>query len=499
MKLKTGTLLQGGKYKVVKVLGQGSFGITYLAEHTVLGKNVCIKEFFMKELNSRDDDGSITGLTDGTLSYKYAQKFRKEAQSLARLEHPNIVKVTDCFDENGTCYYTMDYIEGENLNDYLKHCIISPETAVDIIKQVAEALIYMHEEKQMLHLDLKPGNIMRRTSDGHIFLIDFGLAKQFDQNGAPETSTTIGLGTAGYAPIEQANQAKHGDFRPTIDVYALGATLYKLLTRETPPAASELVSDDELIAENLKKHNVSDALASAVINAMMPSVKKRTLTVRAFVESLATSLGNSEQNADEKPIFAEEPIDADDEKTEIVGENKENESVNIEELRKEAQTIAQQYKDGYNHYVNAEILPCFIYNLRAEDYQKIIDMKDEIARQQKIEDEILSIAAEVEAERPGLFAHPFSFNGRIGRLEYWISYILSYVCSYVTGFIAGASNIPAFLILLIPIYWFLWAQGAKRCHDRDNSGWYQIIPFYFLVMLFGGGNDFKNNYGPEPK
>ena len=168
------TLLHGGTYKIVKMLGQGSFGITYLAEHTSLGKKVAIKEFFMKELNSRSDDGSITGLSDGSLPYNYAQKFRKEAQNLARLEHSNIVRVTDCFDENGTFYYVMDYIEGQDLNSYVKQHALSETEAVAIIKDVANALIYMHDEKHMLHLDLKPGNVMRRNSDGHIFLIDFG-------------------------------------------------------------------------------------------------------------------------------------------------------------------------------------------------------------------------------------------------------------------------------------------------------------------------------------
>ena len=119
--LTTNTHLHGGTYKIVKMLGQGSFGITYLAEHTSLGKKVAIKEFFMKELNSRSDDGSITGSSDGSLAYNYAQKFRKEAQNLARMEHPNIVRVTDFFEENATFYYVMEFIEGRNLNDYVKH------------------------------------------------------------------------------------------------------------------------------------------------------------------------------------------------------------------------------------------------------------------------------------------------------------------------------------------------------------------------------------------
>jgi serine/threonine protein kinase len=277
-----GTLLHGGTYKIEKILGQGSFGITYLAEHTNLGKKVAIKEFFMKELNSRGEDGSITGMSDSSLSQNYCQKFKKEAINLSRLDHPNIVRVTDSFSENGTFYYVMDFIEGQNLNDYIKSHYIDEAEAVSIIKSVADALIYMHEEKHMLHLDLKPGNVMRRESDGHIFLIDFGLSKHYSTDGQPETSTTIGLGTAGYAPIEQGNKAKNGEFRPTIDVYALGATFYKLLTRETPPPASDLVSDDELLENKLREKGVSDNLIKVVTEAMCPNVRRRTQTIRAF-------------------------------------------------------------------------------------------------------------------------------------------------------------------------------------------------------------------------
>ena len=257
--LQAGTVLHG-TYKIEKVLGQGSFGITYLAEHIHLSKKVAIKEFFMKELNSRSEDGSITGMSDGSLSYNYARKFKKEAFNLSRLDNPNIVRVTDSFDENGTFYYVMDYIEGQNLNDYVKSHHMDEAEATSIIKSVADALIYMHEEKHMLHLDLKPGNVMRRDKDGHIFLIDFGLSKHYSNDGQPETSTTIGLGTAGYAPIEQGNRTKEGEFRPTIDVYALGATFYKLLTRETPPPASDLVSDDSLLETQMSANNVSKEL-----------------------------------------------------------------------------------------------------------------------------------------------------------------------------------------------------------------------------------------------
>lgn len=310
--LSPNSLLKGGTYKIERTLGQGSFGITYLATHTALDKKVAIKEFFMKELNGRGEDGSITGMSDGSLSQNYAQKFKKEALNLARLEHPNIVRVTDSFEDNGTFYYVMEYIEGENLNDYVKHCQLSQQEAVAIIRSVAEALRYMHEEKHMLHLDLKPGNVMRRASDGHIFLIDFGLSKHYSNDGQPETSTTIGLGTVGYAPIEQVNQIKNGEFRPTIDVYALGATFYKLLTRETPPAASELVSDDEMLAEKLQKHNVENILADIVVKAMQPNVKKRLQCVRDFLDKMVfeQEQSNTPEEAEETIIEEEiEPID----------------------------------------------------------------------------------------------------------------------------------------------------------------------------------------------
>lgn len=352
--LTPNTLLHGGTYRITKKLGQGSFGITYLAEHTSLGKKVAIKEFFMKELNSRGEDGSITGLSDSSLSYNYAQKFRKEAQNLARMEHPNIVRVTDCFDENGTFYYVMDYVEGQNLNEFLKNNYISEADAISIIKEVAKALIYMHEEKRVLHLDLKPGNIMRRRSDGHIFLIDFGLSKHYSSNGQPETSTTIGLGTPGYAPVEQSNQAKNGEFRPTIDVYALGATLFKLLTSETPPVASELISDDDLVENKLRVNGFSGRIVDVIVKAMLPNVRKRTQTIREFLAGLCdnNTINQTPRNAKgmRENIYGfsgaakadtEETIVTQDVEATIVEETKEEK--NATEQRQEVEDILSKH------------------------------------------------------------------------------------------------------------------------------------------------------------
>ena len=107
----------------------------------------------------------------------------------------------------------------------------------------------------------------------------------------------------------------------------------------------------------------------------------------------------------------------------------------------------------------------------------------------------------VQGEKQRMFSNPFSFYGRIRRTEYGLSFIIAYIYAIVIGLFVGAANGSEGImyLFLIPDYWFIWAQGAKRCHDRDNSGWYQIIPFYGLWMLFGDGDAYENSYGPDPK
>lgn len=296
--LKSPTL----QYKIESVLGQGSFGVTYKAKGFTVVKGalgemkmelpnpIAIKEFFMRDINQRDDSGTITGMTKGSMAYNYALKFRKEAENLARMNHPNIIHVIDFIEANNTFYYVMEYIEGEDMNSYLKTHKLSEADAVSVIVDVANALKYMHEEQRMLHLDLKPGNIMRRKSDGHIFLIDFGLSKHYGEDGNPDTSTTVGLGTEGYAPLEQGKRTNNrNDFLPTIDVYALGATLFKLLTGNTPPAASDVLDDEDLLPAELEAAHVSQELIDIVVKAMKPGAKKRTQTVGEFMKMFETS------------------------------------------------------------------------------------------------------------------------------------------------------------------------------------------------------------------
>ena len=297
--LSKGTTLQKGKYTIVKSLGQGSFGITYLAttKLTMMGKlgqmdttvNVAIKEFFMSEMNSRSKDGSSIEGSSGSLFSNYRQKFKKEAENLSKLDHPNIVNVLDVFDENNTTYYVMQYIDGQSLDDYiLQQNGIKESKAISILKEIGKAVQYMHSNK-MLHLDLKPKNVML-DKDGKVYLIDFGLSKQYDSKGEPESSTKVGAGTPGYAPIEQANYREGKGFPVTMDVYALGATMFKMLTGVRPPEASDILNDGFPLYE-LQEHNVSESISACIAKAMAPIKKDRCQTVAVFMYSLENEEG----------------------------------------------------------------------------------------------------------------------------------------------------------------------------------------------------------------
>lgn len=293
--LQPGNTLQGGKYRIEKVLGQGSFGITYLASYATtiegaLGKmavdiKVAIKEFFMSEVNQRNEQTHGVEGSSSTIFTNYRIKFRKEAQNLASLHHPHIVQVTDVFDENNTTYYVMQYIEGMSLDSFIaSKGRGSAEDTILIAAQIGQALSYMHQ-RHMLHLDLKPGNIML-DKQGQVHLIDFGLSKQYDSNGEPESSTSIGMGTPGYAPIEQANRMGQGkQFQATIDVYAFGATVYKMLTGRRPDDASVILNDGFPFGF-LQQLGVQQNMINAVQRAMAPQRNARFQTVTEFVQAL---------------------------------------------------------------------------------------------------------------------------------------------------------------------------------------------------------------------
>ncbi|MBP5546305.1 MAG: protein kinase [Bacteroidales bacterium] len=302
--LPKGTILHGiaNEYTIDRALGQGSFGITYLAYTQVAGPlgainvKVAVKEFFMKEINSRNG-GSVTGgsSTSDGLFDKYRQKFRREAQNLSHMEHPGIVKVIESFDANGTSYIVMEFLGGGSLDDYItRHGILEESVALRFIRNIGDALAYMHGH-HMMHLDMKPSNVMLNDQECPV-LIDFGLSKHYDESGVPESSTTVGGGTPGYAPIEQASYRDGEGFPVTMDIYALGATLFKMLTGVRPPEADKIINDG-FPYDDFK--GVSRATVDVVAKAMAFRKADRYQTVQQMLQALPAA---DEENLEAKVV-----------------------------------------------------------------------------------------------------------------------------------------------------------------------------------------------------
>lgn len=294
--------LQEGKYEIQALLGQGGYGITYLAAQTMLGRLVAIKEFFMKDYCERASEGAeVTMGTRGSreMVLRYREKFKKEAATLARLNHPGIVRVIDMFEENNTYYYVMEYADGPSLSQIIKAREKLPiDEALAIIKQVADAVRYLHQER-LCHYDIKPANILT-SKKGQVILADFGLAKQYDEQGEETSTTPVGK-SKGYAPPEQYRAGGVSDFSPETDIYALAATLYKLLTGITP--IESLSRDDKEIDLSI----LPATLVAPLQKAMCLKRKERFHSVEEFMRAIMSRESQMEEEDETTHIDLTEP------------------------------------------------------------------------------------------------------------------------------------------------------------------------------------------------
>ncbi|MEJ5241277.1 MAG: protein kinase [Anaerolineales bacterium] len=272
MTLARGTLLHG-RYRIMEILGQGGMGAIYRAVDERLGVDVAVKEnFFTTE--------------------EYARQFRLEAVILASLRHPNLPRVSDHFVEDEGQYLVMDYIEGEDLRQRMERLgTITEEEAVLIGAAVCDALTYLHTRKPpILHRDIKPGNI-KITPDGHIFLVDFGLAKVVE--GSQATSTGARAMTPGYSPPEQYGTARTD---PRTDIYSLGATLYAALTGVIPEdGLARAMGTAELTPLRKRNPKISRRLAAVIEKAMAIDPAERFQSAEEFKRALLASKGISER------------------------------------------------------------------------------------------------------------------------------------------------------------------------------------------------------------
>ncbi len=275
------------RYSIQKCLGQGGFGITYLAYDQKLEQEVCIKELFVSGNSTRGANLTVHSQTTGEFSFPdFVQRFIQEAKQLARFQHPNIVRVIDIFEENHTAYTVMEFIAGETLKEKIqREGAMNTQVALKLIAQLLDAVEEVHA-KGMLHRDIKPDNILL-SPEGRVVLIDFGSARDFTEG---KTTTQTAMLTPGYSPIEQySNRAQRG---PYTDIYALGATIYYLITGEKPLAATDR-NLEELKPPHLLNPKVSSQISSAVLLAMDMKPENRFQQIKDMREALS-SVGQME-------------------------------------------------------------------------------------------------------------------------------------------------------------------------------------------------------------
>lgn len=294
------------------VLGQGGFGITYLASSTIMVGNIpvdmhfAIKEFFVKGSCYREGGSNLMRYSPAAEKdvKESLRDFKEEATRLKEIckGNPNIVNVNEVFEENGTAYYVMEFLEGESLRSLVKRTgPLSEGVALSYIRPIAEAVRYIHTQHRLLHLDIKPDNIMlRKSPDGQQaepVLIDFGVSVHFNKKGdLTTTHTSVGV-SEGYSPQEQyggvakivADRKRAHDDGFTnvplipceVDVYALGATLYYVLVGTNPYGAFSMTP--EIVKAKLPS-GISEKTKQVILGAMQPVYNNRTQTAADFLK-----------------------------------------------------------------------------------------------------------------------------------------------------------------------------------------------------------------------
>ncbi|MEM6610822.1 MAG: serine/threonine-protein kinase [Cyanobacteria bacterium P01_C01_bin.72] len=279
--LSPGACLADGEYRIEQPLGQGGFGITYRGIDTRLNRAVAVKEFFPEGCWREGSTVVSAGRWNSDTYSNAKQKFLLEGQTLGQFNHPGIVRVFYYFEENNTAYLVMEYLQGKTLAEFLRQRQgkLSEAQALEHITKVGEALEVLHQAK-FLHRDIKPDNIML-ADDGRVVLIDFGAARDFTASSTARYTTML---TPGYAPLEQYGRAlKYGAFT---DIYALGSTLYYLLTGEAPVSAIERAAGVELKPVKQIATHVNTHVSQAIARAMAMDVTQRLQSVQEFFDLL---------------------------------------------------------------------------------------------------------------------------------------------------------------------------------------------------------------------
>lgn len=283
-----------GQYRVGKVLGRpGGFGITYLGWDIYLQQKVAIKEYLPPDIAARiPESQDITVHTqDDRKGFEGGkEQFLKEARIVARLDHPNVVRVRGFFNANDTAYMVMDYYDGMSLDAFFSQVkpVLEPVVASSLMQMVLDGLDYVHSHG-VVHRDIKPHNIYI-AAVGKPIILDFGAARQAVSGNPKSISVVL---TEGYAPLEQYQ--RHGTQGPWTDVYGVAATLYRMVTGKAPPVVLDRIHRDQLEEDNFA--GIPEALKPVLRKALAIKTEERYQSAAAFKIALAVALGPASSNA----------------------------------------------------------------------------------------------------------------------------------------------------------------------------------------------------------
>ena len=300
--LPVNTILYG-RYIVGRVLGAGGFGITYIGYDLKLDGRVAIKEYYPSGAANRSVSLTVypTAEGNGNPFETGKERFLKEARVLSGfIEDSSIVTLRDYFEENGTAYIVMEYLDGEDLSHYaVRHGKFTFDEALDLLEPAMLALDKVHK-KGLIHRDISPSNLMV-LSDGRIKVLDFGAARLQSVNG--ELSLSVML-KPGYAPIEQ--YSTHGEQGPWTDVYAMSATFYRLITGKAPTSATDRTCGSAVELPSALGVKITPAQEGALMHGLALQSADRTQTMAGLAESLRAKK-TVHGSKPEKPKAPEKP------------------------------------------------------------------------------------------------------------------------------------------------------------------------------------------------
>ena len=485
--LREGELLNRGVYQIKSVMGQGGFGITYLAYDTNLKVDVVIKENFPANLALRHSrDQSVVSRQQGDAQDPYLwtlEIFSKEAQTIAaagaRKMHPNIVNVLNFFPERGTAYYVMRYVHGKSLLKSIETDQWDEASLKSMLLCMLSGLKYLHENG-ILHLDIKPANILLQE-DGNPVLIDFGAS----MTGSGGDGTVVY--SKGYAPPEQYSYESADMIGAWSDMYALGATMYHVITGRKPAEDSL-----PLLARHSEFPGYSRAFLAGIDKAMHPEISQRWQSAREWL-GLFDRMRMLDEEAREEQLRRHRERQAEAYQKNLEAQKKQHEqdirrqqAANEASLRKQIEELKRQH---------------------AQDQEKTV--KRFKAMMQNSSGNRSAVYSPhdkwtlFKAYKSGLKRF-FKFSGRASRAEF-LYICLSNFIAWLGGLIAyvtlGSQNENIFVLMLLLCIIPVFSASVRRLHDIGLCAWWWLltcIPLVGWILLLWKTKPGANKFGDGP-